>query len=233
MCVVNVLELLTFCFASSNGMPLLRELAEALDEHERRMTFVRVPCGWIVAECSQDSHAADAEDPFLAESKCGPACVELAQELSVVCVILLEVGVEKDDRCSSGDAVVMRDVHVATESLDVARNGSPLGALIGVIGVFSRIEVDVGIFLPAVDPDALVEVACAIEDADSDERDAEVGGCLAVVAGEDAQAAAIDRDGAVKAELGAEVGDRFVAEVGVGFGEPRVVERRFGLEPCA
>jgi hypothetical protein len=72
------------------------------------------------------------------------------------------------------------------------------------------VEIGIGIVrdLVAVVVDALGEIALAIEQADGDEGQAQIGGALAMVAGEDAQAAGIDRKALVEAELGAEIGDQ-------------------------
>ena len=53
----------------------------------------------------------------------------------------------------------------------------------------------------------LVEIALRVHEADADERHAEVAGFLAVVAGEHAKAAGVNRQRLVKGELGGEVGD--------------------------
>ena len=54
----------------------------------------------------------------------------------------------------------------------------------------------------------------AVEEADADEREAEVAGRLEVVAGEDAEAAGVLGQGLGDAELGREVGDRPQGAVG-------------------
>src|SRR6185503_7065581 len=56
--------------------------------------------------------------------------------------------------------------------------------------------------------DRLVEVALAVEQAHGDERDRHVARGLAVVAGEDAEAAGVDRQALMETEFGAEVGDQ-------------------------
>ena len=56
--------------------------------------------------------------------------------------------------------------------------------------------------------EALPEVALVVVEADADQRDAEVGGRLDVIAGQDAEAARVDRQRLVQPELGREVGDR-------------------------
>ena len=65
----------------------------------------------------------------------------------------------------------------------------------------------VALLLPAVARQRLPEVAGAVEQADADDRHAEVAGRLEVVAGEDAQAAGVLRQRGGDAVLGREVGD--------------------------
>ena len=62
--------------------------------------------------------------------------------------------------------------------------------------------------LVAIGVDLLAEVAATVEEADADERQRRVGCRLAVVAGQDAEAAGVDLHRLVDAVLGAEVGDR-------------------------
>ena len=65
----------------------------------------------------------------------------------------------------------------------------------------AMIDVDVVLVLPAVAIEALAEVALVVVEADADERNAEVRGALDVIAGQDAEAARIDRQRFVDAEL--------------------------------
>ena len=83
-----------------------------------------------------------------------------------------------------------------------------------LLGIVPRILLD----LPAGLVDRLPEVAGAVEEPDPDERDAEVGGRLQVVSGEDAEAARVDRQPLVEPELGAEVRDQ---HGGIFSGRPR------------
>src|SRR5436305_3905266 len=66
----------------------------------------------------------------------------------------------------------------------------------------------VGLLLPAVATQALPEVAVVVEQSDGDERESEVACTLQVVAREYAEAARIERQRVVNAELRAEVCDR-------------------------
>ena len=66
----------------------------------------------------------------------------------------------------------------------------------------------VALLLAAVGVDPLVEVAVGVEQAHADQGHAHVGGRLQVVAGQDAQAARVDGQALVDAELGREIGHR-------------------------
>ncbi len=67
--------------------------------------------------------------------------------------------------------------------------------------------------LPPVGRDSLAEISLRVHEADADERHAEVARLLAVVAGEHAQAACVNRQRLVKRELGTEIGDHLLAVV--------------------
>ena len=70
------------------------------------------------------------------------------------------------------------------------------------------VEDRVGLLLPALAAQRLLEVAVPVEQPDADDRHAEVAGGLEVVAGEDAEAAGVLRQHRGDAELGREVADR-------------------------
>ena len=72
----------------------------------------------------------------------------------------------------------------------------------------SRRGIPLELAVALVEP--LPEVAAAVVEADADERDAELGGRLEMVAGEDAEAARVDRQALVEPELGREVRDEEV-----------------------
>ena len=95
------------------------------------------------------------------------------------------------------------------------------------------VEPLVALFLPAFGRHVLVEVALRIHEADADQRHAEVARFLAVIAGEHAEAAGVDRQRLVQRELGGEVRDRSgprgagsVCDHQVLRARARVVERR-------
>ena len=157
----------------------------------------------------QRAYAADAEEQLLAQPVLGVAAVEAVGHVAVVGAVLLDVGVEEEQRhpADVGDedaghqvgAVRERDRDGRTAAVGLAEHGQR--QLVGV-------EDGVALLLPAVAVERLLEVAVAVEQAHAHQRDAEVGGRLEVVAGQDAEAAGVLRQHRGDAELGREVGDR-------------------------
>ena len=92
------------------------------------------------------------------------------------------------------------------------RRSTVSGAAVGLAQQPDRqlvgVEDRVALLLPALARQRLAEVAVPVEQADADDRHAEVAGRLEVVAGEDAEAAGVLRQHGGDAELGREVGDR-------------------------
>ena len=70
------------------------------------------------------------------------------------------------------------------------------------------VEPLVALLLPAFGGNVLVEVALRVHEPDADERHAEVAGLLAVIAGQHAETARVNRQRLVQRELGREVRDR-------------------------
>ncbi len=153
--------------------------------------------------------AADAEEELLEQPVLGGAAVQpvghLAQRLGVV----LDVGVEQEQRHPAHlrhehprDQVGLvghRQAHLrgGSVSLTKERDRQPVG-----------VEHRVGLLLPALAGELLAEVAVLVEQPDADQRDAEVARGLEVVAGQDAEAAGVLRQHRGDAVLGREVGDR-------------------------
>ena len=84
----------------------------------------------------------------------------------------------------------------------------PAGRLHREDGQPGEVVVGVGVLLEAVRVHRLAEVAGAVEEPHPHERHAQVARRLAVVAGEDAEAAGVDAERLVDPELHREVGDR-------------------------
>ena len=74
------------------------------------------------------------------------------------------------------------------------------------------IGVDVLLLLPEVAVETLPEIPLVVEQADADERNAEIGRALEMIARQDPETAGVDRHRLVQAELGGEIRHRARAE---------------------
>ena len=187
---------------------VLDELADALQHDERRVPFVEVPDGRLDAHRPQHAHAADAEDDLLLDAGFAVAAVEPGRQLAVPRRVLVEVGVEQVElHVADADPPDRRQHRAIAE-----RHRGDARLAVGGDGGFDRgvgpVDALVVFLLPAVVGDALVEVSLRVHEADADQRQAQVAGLLAVVAGQHAEAAGVDRQRLVQRELGREVGNR-------------------------
>ena len=213
VCVVNTVLCAHRLERVVERLALLDVLADALQRDERGVAFVQVPHRRLDAQRAQRPHAADAEDDFLLDARLAIAAVEARRQLAVPGRVLVEVGVEQEQAHVADPHAPHRGQHRAIAE----RHGRDARLAVGRDRRFDRrvgpVDALVVFLLPAVVRHALVEVALRIHEADADERHAEVAGFLAVVAGQHAEAAGVDRQRLVQRELGGEVGDDLPLDV--------------------
>ena len=181
---------------------------------------------------AQGAHATDAEEHLLLEALLATAAVEAVGDVAGGLVVVRDVGVEQQQR----HATDLGAPHVRVQLTATGQGeGDDAGRTVLLAqhaeGQSVGVEDGVGLLLPAVTVEALLEVAGLVEQADADDRDPEVGGGLEVVTGEDAQAAGVLRQHLGDAELRAEVADGLrgaaaVLVVVLGL-RPRLVPARF------
>ena len=185
---------------------VLHEPPDALERHERRVPLVDMIDRGLEAERLEGAKAAEPEDDLLPDAHLAVAAVELAGDARGG-ARGFRGGWCRGGRAASGPTCTR---HIA------ACTGSPARSTMTVrwLAVFVALAADrhvvpvvvgVVLLLPAVEVEALLEVAFLVEQPDRHERQAEVACGLEVVAGEDAEAARIDGDAFVDAVLHAEV----------------------------
>lgn len=137
------------------------------------------------------------------------AAVEPVGDVALAEVVLLDVGVEQEQRdpADPGEPDPGGQPPPAGQGEgDVARRAVLLGER--GEGQLVRVEHRVVLLLPALAGEGLAEVAVPVEQADADQGDAQVAGGLEVVTGQDAEPAGVLRQGGGDAEFRREVGDR-------------------------
>ncbi len=186
----------------------LGELADAFQAEEPGVSLVGVEDlgGGVPGEPAvgpHGTHPADAQQHLLEQAVIASAAVEPVGDVAFAGGVLLDVGVEQQQRDTADlglpDGGVQRasagqgQHHPAGGAVRLAQEGER--QLVGV-------EDGVVLLLPAVPGQGLAEVAVAVEQADPDERHTEVAGGLEVVAGEDAEAAGVLGQGGGDSEFG-------------------------------
>ena len=195
VCVVNTVPARQTSIASSKLRPALGVLADPLQAEEPGVALVGVEhLGRRVAgqraERPDRPHPADAEQQLLAQPVVAAAAVQPVGDLVQVGLVLLDVGVEQQQRHPAhlrhpdlgGQRPPGRqaDGHVHRGAADVAQQleRQPV-----------RVVARVALGLPAVGGQRLGEVAVPVQQPHADQRHAEVAGRLEMIAGQDAQAA--------------------------------------------
>ena len=198
----------------------LHDLPQPLDGQERAVPLVHVADARLDAHHRQRAHAADAEEDLLAQAHVAVARIEARGDRALLRLVLRHVRIQQEQRHAADLHAPDVEVHRLAVELDLP--AQRLARRVRdqrhrhVVPVVLRIR----LLLPAVGGQVLLEVAFAVEQPDGDERQAEVAGGFQVVAGEDAEAAGVDRQADVNPELGGEVGDRPAGRVRIALAEP-------------
>ena len=143
----------------------------------------------------------------MTDARARVAAIKRVREFAVFLRVSFDVGVEKiEGRASDHDAANFR---LDRAVFRVDRHGDAVAVLIfdgfeGDVFDFGR---DVMFDLVAVGVDLLTEVSLFIEEADSDEGDAESAAALDVVSREDAESSGVNREGFVNTEFEREISD--------------------------
>jgi hypothetical protein len=183
----------------------LHQRTRPLQHQEGGVAFVHVPDRGLDAHGFQRAESAHAQDYFLLDAHLAIAAIKLVGDVAVFGGVFLEVRVQQvePDMSHAHDPDFYRD-HTAGK-IDLHFE------FLAIISKSRRNRqvVEIGIVvvrhLPPIAVDGLGEIALTVQQADAHEWQPHVGCRLAVVAREDTQAAGIDREAFVKAELGAEI----------------------------
>ena len=193
---------------------VLGELTDPLEAEEAGVALVGVEdlgrrCSGDAAVGADGAYATDPQQHLLQEPVLGATAVEPVGDLALGRGVALGVGVEQEqghaadlrlpDLGVQGAAARQADLDGQRAAVGVAQEADRQ-----VVGIQDRVV----LLLPALGVEGLLEVAGAIEQADAQDRHAEVAGRLEVVAREDAETTGVLRQHVRDAVLRAEVGDR-------------------------
>jgi hypothetical protein len=132
-------------------------------------------------------------NPLLPQAELARPAIQALAQLAIGGIVLRQVGVEQIHGYAT-------DHHAPGADADgPAAGGHRRETRLAVVaehtveGRERRVEPLVGVRLPAVEPQALIEVPARVQQPDADQRRAQVGCGLAVVSRQDAEPAGVDR----------------------------------------
>ncbi len=182
-------------------------LAHELEGQEAGVSLVEVEGLDVhVAQVAQHPQPPDAQDELLTETVAVVPAVEVPAELAVVGMVGFEVRVQEVDGQGvpgGPDDLVDPYPHLDLPSLKVDQDA--VGQERQLVG---GVPLDGLLLLPVVGVELLDEVALAVEQGDPRHGDAEVGGALQNVAGQDPQPSRVGGDGLLEPDLHGEIGQR-------------------------
>ena len=218
---------------------LLHETPGTLQEGEGGMPFVEMADVRFDSERREQPPAADPEHHFLFQAQFRSTAIQFVGDAAMHGKIGRVVRVEKVEREPANlnlpgakpDGVTgQHDLQPQALAIRKAHRGD---------GQLSGIVIRIKCLLRSISVDHLAEIAMLVEQADGDDRHAEIAGGFELIAGHIAQAARIDREGFAQHEFHAEIGDAGERDLGVLLLKPAGFRRRLPLglhqavEQCA
>ena len=163
-------------------------LANAFESKHRDVTFVHMPHRGLNPESPDGADASDSQHDLLGQTHLASADVEQAGDGAIGRIVQRNISVkEKDmDATHAGDPDQCLD-HPARQ-VDGNRERASFGSSHRTNGQAREVVVGIDVLLESIGIDGLAEIPRPIQQTHAEERKAQIRRCLAVVAGQDAQA---------------------------------------------
>ncbi len=204
---------------------------DALQREEGGVAFVHVENLRADPELTQSPHTADSQHHLLPDAHLEIAAVKLGRDQTILGRVLRHVGVEEVKIDPADVQLPDLGVNLAVENLDRDEDARVIPAHFAERQVM-EILIQADGLLGAIAIDLLLEITVPIKQPDGDEVQIQIAGRFAMIAGKNAEAAGVVRDGFVEAELRREISDwalqrAAVAFFAVGIGPGQVGAERF------
>ena len=186
----------------------LHAVANRFQHGKSAVAFVQVQNAGRDAHGPQGAETSDAQQQFLADADARIAAVQARSQFAVFGMIAFDVRIEQKQIAASHFHAPDFGADGAAAGLDLHGDRFAVRSDGGFHGQLVDIGLEIFFLLPAGAIQALPEISLAVKQADADQRNAQIGGALDVIAGQHAQAAGIFRNRYVQAEFGGEVRHR-------------------------
>ena len=182
---------------------VLEQHPHTLQHQKRAVPFVHVKHGGGQVQRLQRPHAANAQHDLLADAHFRIAAVKPAGDLAIDRGVLDQIGIEQ----IKGDAADSRFPHPAENRVvgQVHPHLTAVGVLHLLDGQVVKIQFGIRLLLPAILREILLKISVAIKQAHCHEGHTKLAGTFEMIARKHAQAAGINRQRFVDAELGREI----------------------------
>src|SRR5439155_7154194 len=155
----------------------------------------------------QQAHAANSQSHFLHETRFAIAAVKMTGNQSIDLFIVADVGVQQVERNPADVCLPDARLHGSTAHIDFNKQRNAFASPHQFQREFADVAFAISFLLPALRIDALLEIAIAIKQTDSNQRQIQIARRLQMVARQNAQAAGIKWQRAMDAELRTKIGD--------------------------
>ena len=179
---------------------------------ECAVAFIEVEDAGINAQRFQSAQSAYAEQQLLADSNAKVPTVQAGGKLAIFRSIALDIGVEQQQIATADFNAPHLSLDAAAASFNLDHHRTAIFADRDLHRQLVDIGLEIFLALPSVEIEALAEVALAIKQADTDQRNVEIGGAFDVISSQHPEAAGIDGQGFMQAEFSGKIGDRMGTE---------------------
>ena len=227
VCVVKTTSRATSGNAASKLRPFfLHAIVNRFENDESAVAFVEMQHAGRDAHRFQRAESADAEQQFLADTNPAIAAIQVRRQLAIFRRVGLDVGIEQQQIATSNFHAPHARANRTSARIDLHLNRLAVRADRRLHRKMIHVILGVLFLLPTFIVEALAEISLAVEQADSDERNVEVGRALDVIAGQNSEAAGINWNRFVQAELRRKICDRPRPQNAGVARAPRIADRR-------
>ena len=181
--------------------------ANRFQHRKSAMPFVQMQHAGRNPQRLERAQSAYAQQQFLADADAEVATIEARGQFAVLRSIALHVGIEQKKIATAYFYAPYLSLNTAATGFDFDDDRPAIFADRDFHRHLIDVSLEVFFALPAVKVEVLAEVPLSVEKANTDQGNIEVGSALDVIAGEHPQAAGVDGQGFVQAELGGKIGN--------------------------
>ena len=183
------------------------ELPRTFEDHERSVPFVEMANLGLHSERAQQAPSPDSQRDLLGNPHLGSAAIQFTGNAAIQRRVCRIIRIQKEELDSPNPDLPDAQPHAEPGQVHTDAQQLSIGLAHGPDRQLPRLVERIDCLLPAFFIDVLPKVPPLIEEADARDREAEVAGCLQLVASHVAQPAGIDGQRIAQHELHAEIRD--------------------------